>query len=189
MLSPMSIIADARAECGTELSKQAIAVINAMCKAIESQHLHDLEALKQENAVKQTPTGRMKRPTIDEIKLHGAKIGLPEIECEKYFNHYESNGWKVGQNPMKLWTAGMANWKRTWTERGGVPEVIGIPSLRNVVAHAQEKDPKANGYAISWFQYWTEKKWKRKGNFIDWKIEFSKSYSTHKAQAGGQNDT
>ncbi len=30
----------------------------------------------------------------------------PEIEAKKFFNHFESNGWKVGgKSPMKNWQA------------------------------------------------------------------------------------
>lgn len=31
-------------------------------------------------------------------------------EAEKFFNYYESNGWKVGRNPMKNWKAAANNW-------------------------------------------------------------------------------
>jgi len=50
-------------------------------------------------------------PSIDQVKLHAAKIGLAEIEAQKFFNYYESNGWRVGRNPMKSWPASLAKWK------------------------------------------------------------------------------
>lgn len=53
-------------------------------------------------------------PTLDAVLLQGAKIGLPEAESQKFFNYYESNGWKVGRNPMKSWTAAMTNWRANW---------------------------------------------------------------------------
>jgi hypothetical protein len=53
----------------------------------------------------------MRIPTLDEILFHAGKIGLVPIEAEKFFYHYESNGWMVGKNPMKSWTAAMQNWK------------------------------------------------------------------------------
>ncbi len=56
--------------------------------------------------------GRFQKPTLEAVKLHGIKIELPEIECEKFYDYYEANGWKVGRNPMKMWTAAMSNWKR-----------------------------------------------------------------------------
>jgi uncharacterized protein YdaU (DUF1376 family) len=64
------------------------------------------------------------KPTLAELTLHAAKIGLPAAEAEKFFHYYESNGWKVGRNPMKSWQAAMVNWRRNWEERRGpqVPE-------------------------------------------------------------------
>ena len=31
-------------------------------------------------------------------------------EAEKFFNYYESNGWRVGKNPMKNWKTSASNW-------------------------------------------------------------------------------
>jgi hypothetical protein len=58
------------------------------------------------------------KPTLEEVKLRGSTIALPDSECEKFFDYYESNGWRVGKNPMKVWTAALANWKRKWTPNG-----------------------------------------------------------------------
>lgn len=58
-----------------------------------------------------------RRPTIEELLLHGAKIGLPDAETHKFFNFYESKGWVVGRTPMKSWQHAMANWKSNWQER------------------------------------------------------------------------
>lgn len=63
---------------------------------------------------------KFEKPSLETVKFHGLKIGLPEPECEKFFDYYEANGWKVGKNPMRLWTAAMANWKRHWIEYGGL---------------------------------------------------------------------
>jgi len=61
--------------------------------------------------------GRFKKPSLEEIKLHFAKSGLPESEAEKFFNYYESNGWRVGKNPMKSWHGAAGNWKKNFEER------------------------------------------------------------------------
>lgn len=31
-------------------------------------------------------------------------------EAKKYYNYYQSNGWRVGKNPMKDWQAAARNW-------------------------------------------------------------------------------
>ena len=33
-----------------------------------------------------------------------------DVTVDKWFNHYESNGWKVGRNPMRDWKASYRNW-------------------------------------------------------------------------------
>jgi DNA-binding transcriptional regulator YhcF (GntR family) len=34
------------------------------------------------------------------------------VEAAAFFDYYESNGWKVGRNPMKDWKATIRNWNR-----------------------------------------------------------------------------
>lgn len=57
----------------------------------------------------------MKPPTPAEIGNYGQEIGLPFEECEAFYDHFESNGWKVGgRTAMKSWQAAMRKWKRNW---------------------------------------------------------------------------
>jgi hypothetical protein len=44
-------------------------------------------------------------PTLEEIRLQ-----FRELDAERFFNYYESNGWMVGKNKMKNWKAAAANW-------------------------------------------------------------------------------
>ncbi len=60
---------------------------------------------------------RFKKPTLDEVKLLAAKSGLSDLEAEKFFNHYESNGWRVGRNPMKSLSHSIATWRSRVSER------------------------------------------------------------------------
>ena len=60
---------------------------------------------------------RFAPPVLEIVKLNGAKIGLPELECVKFHSYYESNGWKVGRNPMKCWRAAMVHWRGNYQER------------------------------------------------------------------------
>ncbi len=71
----------------------------------------------------------MQIPTLDEIKLHAAKIGLPETEACKFHGYYESNGWRVGKNPMKSWVGAMTTWKGNFDERRFAPTNNGQPRL------------------------------------------------------------
>lgn len=69
--------------------------------------------LKLNHLVKKEKKTRKKftPPTIEEVRefaeteMIGSKI-LPE----KFYNYYESNGWKVGRNPMKNWRTKFKSW-------------------------------------------------------------------------------
>lgn len=51
------------------------------------------------------------KPTLEEVKAQAKEIGLSESEAQKFLNYYESNGWRVGRNPMKSWPHALKNWK------------------------------------------------------------------------------
>lgn len=53
----------------------------------------------------------MTPPTLEQVLLHAAKIGLVPVEAERAFAYYESNGWRVGRNPMKNWQMALTGWK------------------------------------------------------------------------------
>jgi phage replication O-like protein O len=53
------------------------------------------------------------RPTPEECKLYFTELGQPLIEADIFFDHFNSNGWKVGgKAPMKDWKAAIRNWCR-----------------------------------------------------------------------------
>ena len=62
---------------------------------------------------------RFQKPTLDELIAYKQKANLVLVDCEAFFDFYESKGWVVGKNPMKDWQAAMRNWDRTERERGG----------------------------------------------------------------------
>lgn len=66
------------------------------------------------NVASATVPKKFKKPSAEEMRLHAAKIGLPESEVDRFWNYYESNGWKVGRVPMKSWTSAMVNWRSRW---------------------------------------------------------------------------
>ena len=45
-----------------------------------------------------------------EYMANKISLDLAKIEAEKFVNYYESNGWKVGKNPMKSWTHAANTW-------------------------------------------------------------------------------
>jgi len=65
------------------------------------------------------PRVRFQKPTVEELTAEAIKIGLPVTEVDKFFNYYESNGWKVGKNSMKCWPAAMKGWLSRLGEASG----------------------------------------------------------------------
>lgn len=64
-------------------------------------------------------TRKLQPPSIEEVKLAAAKIGLSAHEAEKFIAHYESNGWRVGKNPMKSLNGSLAGWKLRMEDNHG----------------------------------------------------------------------
>lgn len=60
------------------------------------------------------------KPTVPELEVLMAKAGLPLSEAQRFFNYYESNGWKVGRNPMKSPPHAVANWASNYRQHGPV---------------------------------------------------------------------
>ena len=66
------------------------------------------------------PRVRFQKPTVEELTAEAIKIGLPVTEVDKFFNYYESIGWKVGKNSMKSWPATMKGWLSRIGEASGL---------------------------------------------------------------------
>lgn len=63
---------------------------------------------------------RFTRPTRSEVEAYAHEIGLPPGEADKFLDHFDANGWKVGgKTPMKSWKAAMRNWQRRLPEFSG----------------------------------------------------------------------
>ena len=74
------------------------------------------------------PRVRFQKPTVEELTAEAIKIGLPLPEVDKFLNYYESNGWKVGKNPMKSWPAAMKGWLSRLGEASGLVGCKGAAS-------------------------------------------------------------
>lgn len=52
------------------------------------------------------------RPTLDEVRAYCLERSN-KVNPEAWLDHYTSNGWKVGKNPMKDWKAAIRTWERS----------------------------------------------------------------------------
>jgi hypothetical protein len=64
-----------------------------------------------------TPRKKFAKPTLVEMTTYGIeystqeKVEMPDDWAKQLYNHYESNGWKIGKNktPMKDWKGAVRN--------------------------------------------------------------------------------
>jgi hypothetical protein len=50
-------------------------------------------------------------PTLEEVVAYCRERGN-QVDPQQWLDHYSSNGWKVGRNPMKDWKAAVRTWER-----------------------------------------------------------------------------
>lgn len=53
---------------------------------------------------------RFVAPTLDEVGEYLRERGVTDFSAAQFWNHYESNGWKVGKASMKDWKAAVRTW-------------------------------------------------------------------------------
>ncbi len=70
------------------------------------------EELNTVDAVASTPRKTFQKPTLEEVRGYCSERGKG-VDPEAWFDHYTSNGWRVGKNPMKSWKAAVRTWERT----------------------------------------------------------------------------
>lgn len=77
-----------------------------------SKHMTPHMENENENINKDIIINKNKCKLEDALEYFSIRIGVDQgkIEAEKFFNYYESNGWKVGKNSMKNWKAAANNW-------------------------------------------------------------------------------
>lgn len=54
------------------------------------------------------------KPTLEEVKAYILGENIANVDPDQWFCYYESNGWRVGKNPMRDWKASV----RTWSKNG-----------------------------------------------------------------------
>lgn len=80
--------------------------------AIGYQQEKEKDTEKEEvKEIKGIVKGGFKKPSPEELKELFVGKGFP-AEAEKFFGHYEANGWRVGRNPMRSVQHAAANWIR-----------------------------------------------------------------------------
>lgn len=72
------------------------------------------------------------KPTIEEIAAYCASR-KSAVDPEAFFAYYESNGWKVGRNPMKNWRMAVVNWEKMKAKR--YVQIFAAPKKESTFEH------------------------------------------------------
>ncbi|WP_026725221.1 hypothetical protein [Flavobacterium sasangense] len=65
---------------------------------------------------------RPPKPTLEETQIYFLEKKFPEVEAQRFFNYFESNGWLVGgRTKMKDWKAAARNWMLNTKKFGNKP--------------------------------------------------------------------
>ena len=79
-----------------------------------------LDTRYSDNDTRESTRKRFAPPTVDEVKAYATEKGYSVFDADRFIAYYESNGWKVGRNPMKDWRAAV----RGWASRDNEPRQI-----------------------------------------------------------------
>jgi hypothetical protein len=81
---------------------------------------HEQEPIEQEPIRTRhgKAASRFVRPSIEEIRVYCAER-KNRVDAQQWFDYYESNGWKVGKNPMSDWKAAVRTWERNGFHSNG----------------------------------------------------------------------
>ena len=80
----------------------------------DSDNDRDTESDTPDKPAKRTS---FQKPTLEEVIEYCKERGNKVIP-EKWYNHYESNGWMVGKNKMKDWKAAVRTWEHNRFDSG-----------------------------------------------------------------------
>ena len=91
---------------------------------------------------------RFVKPDLEELREFCFEKNI-SIDVDRFFNYYESKGWKVGVSPMKDWKAAVRNWAKNDSlySRPGSTRISSDTSaqvLQNYIAPETETDFEAN---------------------------------------------
>lgn len=92
--------------------KQSLATVSDG-KRPSTQAEAEAEAAKTGGASRHAP------PSLEAVKLQAAKIALPESEAVKFWNYWESAGWRRRSGPIKSWSHALTVWQSKWKDDNG----------------------------------------------------------------------
>ena len=65
-------------------------------------------------------SSRFTPPTLDEVRNY-CKERNNTVDCERWYDFYESKGWMIGKNKMKDWKAAVRTWEKKSKDQSQKP--------------------------------------------------------------------
>ena len=84
---------------------------------IQSESESESESNPNTNRADKPPRSRFEKPTVADVEAYCIESGY-SVDAQHFVDYYDSNGWKVGKNPMKDWKATV----RSWASRDAKPK-------------------------------------------------------------------
>jgi len=81
---------------------------NSELQAVQNLNPNQTNRTKHKN---QTRKRTFKKPSVEEVRAYCVEREN-QVDPQRFMDYYESNGWKVGKNPMKDWKAAVRTWER-----------------------------------------------------------------------------
>ena len=117
---------------------------------VENEEIQDKSATFEPKTVDNqhvSPTSKkFTPPTLEAVAEHFKTQGYAS-NPEEFYNFYSSNGWLVGQNPMRNWQASASNWEiKTHRERTAIPSPAEKPRAGTFDIHEAFKKALERSY-------------------------------------------
>lgn len=77
---------------------------------------------------------RFVKPSLQDVAAYAASMHYFGFNSEAFMAYYESNGWKVGRNPMRDWKAAV----RSWHSKDRPKKADNIHNLGTITDFAKE---------------------------------------------------
>lgn len=79
---------------------------------IEKEVEVEVEVEVENECLSPLPPSKFAKPTLEEVRAY-CQERRNNVDPQRFLDHYTSNGWMVGKNPMKDWKAAVRNWEKS----------------------------------------------------------------------------
>ena len=98
------------------------------------------EEKEKEKKVAPKRESRFTPPTLEEIKDYEVQKGYT-FSAEKFWGYYESNGWRVGKNPMRSWHGACVTWQGKQNEESNNLKINQNATIQPTGGRASADEP------------------------------------------------